>query len=380
MTARRPTVAVDVRALIGPRTGIGVHTEAILSELLRSHPFALLGLAHRPPEGVEELRSLGLRCEHQAAPLGVVWQQARLPRRLARGDVDLFWSPLLTLPWHCPVPSVVTVHDLTPVLFPRAHHWKTRWSVRPFLGRSVRRADRVVAVSAATAADLRRIYPGTAPVSVIPNGVGAEFAAAGPGRVEEIRRREGAPAGYVLYAGTLEPRKNVDGLLAAWRVVRDRMPDGPPLLVAGAWGWGDEALPDRLRAAAAFGVRTLGRVSQERLIALLQGASVFVYPSLYEGFGLPVLEAMACGAPVVTSDRSSLPEVVGDAGLLVDPTEPLAIAEALLELLRSPGRARALATRGMERSRAFTWRRAADSLAALFDELLESSGDTGPVR
>jgi glycosyltransferase involved in cell wall biosynthesis len=184
----------------------------------------------------------------------------------------------------------------------------------------------------------------------------------------------------VLYAGTLEPRKNVDGLLAAWRLVRERMPDGPPLLVAGAWGWGDEALQDRLQTAAALGVRTLGRVPPERLIALLQGASVFVYPSLYEGFGLPVLEAMACGAPVVTSDRSSLPEVVGDAALLVDPSEPQAIAEALLELLRSPRRARALATRGLARSRTFTWRRAADSLAALFDELLAPSGDAGPVR
>lgn len=380
MSARRPTVAVDLRALIGPRTGIGIHTESLLRELLAHHPFDLVGLSHRPPDAVEELQAMGLRCEHQSAPLGVLWQQLRLPRRLGRGDVDLFWSPLLTLPWRCPVPSVVTVHDLTPVLFPRTHHWKTRCSIRPFLARSVARADRVVAVSAATAADLRRLYPETAPVTVIPNGVAEEFEAASPARVEEIRRREDAVAGYVLFAGTLEPRKNLDGLLAAWRLVRERLPAAPPLLVAGGWGWGDTGLRARLADAAAIGVRTLGRVEPSRLVELLQGATAFVYPSLYEGFGLPVLEAMACGVPVVASDRSSLPEVVGDAGLLVDPDDPRAIAEALVHLLRSPQRARELAARGLERSRSFTWRRAADSLATLFTELLRPDGATASVR
>lgn len=380
MSARRPTVAVDLRALIGPRTGIGVHTEALLRELLARHPFDLLGLSHRPPEEIGELRAMGLRCEHQRAPLGVLWQQLRLPRRLGRGDVDLFWSPLHTLPWRCPVPAVVTVHDLTPVLFPRAHHWKTRWSVRPFLARSLARADRVVAVSAATAADLRRLYPRAAPVTVIPNGVSEQFEAASPARVAEIRRHEGAAEGYVLFAGTLEPRKNLAGLLAAWELVRERLPTAPPLLLAGGWGWGDETLRGRLETAAARGVRVLGRVDRSRLIGLLQGATVFVYPSLYEGFGLPVLEAMACGVPVVTSDRSSLPEVVGDAGLLVDPAEPRAIAEAILQILGSPELARRLAERGRERSRSFTWSRAAASLAALFTELLGQTGGARTVR
>lgn len=380
MTARRPTVAVDLRALLGPRTGIGVHTEEILRELLERRRFDLLGLAHRPPERVESLLSLGLRCEHQTAPLGVLWQQLLLPARLGRGDVDLFWSPLATLPWRCPVSSVVTVHDLTPVLLPQAHRRKTRWSIRPFLGRSVRTADRVVAVSEATARDLRRLYPRSRPVTVVPNGVGGEFAPATAAAVEAIRRREDAPRGFVLFAGTLEPRKNLEGLLAAWAIVREHLPDPPPLLVAGGRGWGDRRLRSLLASASESGVRVLGRVSHQRLVELLQGATVFVYPSFYEGFGLPPLEAMACGVPVVVSDRSSLPEVVGDAGLLVDPSRPAAIAEALLELLRSPQRARELGTRGLARSRSFTWRRAADSLTSLFEEVLGHRGTAATVR
>lgn len=377
---RRPTVAVDLRALIGPRTGIGVHTEELIRSLLELRSHDLLGLSHRPPDDIEPLLSAGLRSEHQAAPLGVVWQQLLLPHRLRQGDVDLFWSPLTTLPWSCPVRSVVTVHDLTPVLLPASHHWKTRWSQRPFLARSLASARAVIAVSRATAGDVRARYRRAAPISVIPNGVGIEFRPAEPAAVETIRRREDAPDGYVLYAGTLEPRKNLDGLLAAWRLVREELPEAPPLLVAGAWGWGDPALRSRLAKASALDVRTLGRVSHERLVELLQGATAFVYPSLYEGFGLPPLEAMACAVPVVTSDRSSLPEVVGDAGILVDPDDPRAIAAGLLDVLRHPKRARALAERGRERSRSFTWKRSAEALAAVFDEVLGAAEAPCAVR
>lgn len=377
---KRPTVAVDLRALIGPRTGIGVHTEELLHRLLELRTHDLLGVAHRPPDDIEALQAAGLRCEHQSAPLGVIWQQLILPQRLRQGDVDLFWSPLMTLPWSCPVRSVVTVHDLTPVLFPASHHWKTRWSQRPFLRRSLRCARAVVAVSKATADDVRSRYPGTAPITVVPNGVGGEFRPADPDAVAAIRRREEAPDGYVLFAGTLEPRKNVDGLLAAWRLVREELPDAPPLLVAGDWGWGDPGLKARLAGAAPLGVRTLGRVTKERLIELLQGATVFVYPSLYEGFGLPPLEAMACGVPVVTSARSSLPEVVGEAGVLVDPDDARAVAEGLLDLLRHPERARALGEAGRRRSLSFTWEGSARALAAVFDAVLGATEAACAVR
>ncbi|MGH9464658.1 MAG: glycosyltransferase family 4 protein, partial [Thermoanaerobaculia bacterium] len=252
-------MAVDVRALVGGRTGIGVYTEALLARLLDEPDLGFVAMAHRPPEGIETLAARGLRCETQAAPLGILWQQLRLPRRLARGDVDLLWSPLFTLPLFLPVPAVVTVHDLTPVLLPRAHRWKTRWTIRPFLARSLARARRVVAVSEATAADLRRLYPRCAErLTVIHNGVDPEFRPAAPEAIRATRAELHCPRGFVLYAGTLEPRKNLGGLLDAWQELRRRGAADLPLVLAGPYGWGSRELTDRLAALAGEGVLYLG--------------------------------------------------------------------------------------------------------------------------
>ena len=125
------TVAVDLRALVPAPTGIGVYTRSLLLALAERNGLSYVGMAHRPPRGAEELEAAGIAIEHQEAPLGVLWQQLRLPRRLAQGDVGLFWSPLFTLPLRCPVPAVVTVHDLTAILFPEAHTFKVRWSQLP---------------------------------------------------------------------------------------------------------------------------------------------------------------------------------------------------------------------------------------------------------
>src|SRR5918992_4599686 len=149
-----PTVAVDLRALVPAPTGIGVYTRSLLLALAARGGLRYVGMAHQPPRGAAELEAAGIRIEHHGSPLGVLWQQFRLPRRLRRGDVDLFWSPLITLPWRSAVPAVVTVHDLTALLFPESHTLKVRWSLLPFLRPSFERARRLVTISAATARDL----------------------------------------------------------------------------------------------------------------------------------------------------------------------------------------------------------------------------------
>ncbi|HEX6199353.1 MAG TPA: glycosyltransferase, partial [Thermoanaerobaculia bacterium] len=159
MPRDRPTLAVDLRALVPEATGIGVSTRETLRGLAGRDAFRILGLAHREPRGAADLVELGVETEHQSAALGVLWQQLHLPRRLAEGDVDLLWSPLQTLPVRCPVPAVVTVHDLTVLLMPDAHRAKVRWSQIPFLAGSLARARRVVAVSKATADDLLFHFP-----------------------------------------------------------------------------------------------------------------------------------------------------------------------------------------------------------------------------
>jgi glycosyltransferase involved in cell wall biosynthesis len=389
----RPTIAIDLRALVPDATGIGVYTRELLLALAArvdgngsagAHPrFRYLGVAHRPVRCAAELAAAGIALEHQAAPLGVLWQQLLLPRRLAAGDVDLFWSPLTALPLSLPVPAVITVHDLTALLLPETHSAKVRWSLIPFLARSLARARRVVAVSQATADDVAFHFPETRPrLRVVHEGVGAAYAPAPPERVAAIRRELGCPEGYLLYVGTVEPRKNLGVLLDAWELLRQQAApaDGGepalPLVLAGGYGWGSRALVRRIEGLAPHGLRSLGRVAPDLLVRLYQGATLFVYPSLYEGFGLPPLEAMACGAPTVVSDASSLPEVVGDAAVKVPPGDAAALAAALEGLLAAPAKRAELARRGPERAALFRWDAAAARMEAIFAEAL---AETGPA-
>jgi glycosyltransferase involved in cell wall biosynthesis len=378
-SASRPTLAVDLRALVPEPTGISVYTRNLLLALAKqANGPRLLGLCHKRPRGAEELEAAGVPIEVQAAPLGVIWQQVQLPRRLARGDVDLFWSPLMTLPLTSKVrtlPAVVTIHDLTTVLYPETHTVKVRLSILPFLERSLDRARRIVAVSQATAADLAFHFPASAPrVRVVYEGVDPVFAPGSPEEVAAIRRELGTPEGYILYLGSLEPRKNVAVLLSAWEALRREYPATPPLLLAGGAGWHNDALRARIDRLSKFsngGVRSLGRVDDKRLVRLFQGARAFAYPSLYEGFGLPPLEALACGVPTVVSSASSLPEVVGDAALQVAPHDADGLAAALKKILDDPARAADLSRRGVLRAARFRWEEAAREMAEVFAEALD---------
>jgi glycosyltransferase involved in cell wall biosynthesis len=362
-------VAVDLRALVPHETGIGVYTRALLLELAGRDGFLYTGLAHRPPREGEELAAAGIATEQEAAPLGVIWQQLRLPRRLGRGDFDLLWSPLITLPLRCPVPAVATVHDLTTLLLPETHRLKNRWSILPFLRPSLERADRLVTISQASARDIAFHFPQAArKVRVIYPGIDPGFRPGTPEEIAAIRQELGAPEGYILYVGTLEPRKNVGAILDAWEILHGEDPHVPPLVLAGAYGWGSQHLLQRIETLAPRGVRSLGHVDRAHLVRIFQGARAFVYPSLYEGFGLPPAEAMACGIPVVVSDASSLPEVVGNSGLRVPPGDTGALAQAMRDLLREPARAAELAARGMERAGRFRWDRAAEEMEEVFRE------------
>jgi glycosyltransferase involved in cell wall biosynthesis len=365
--------------VVAEPTGIGVHTLELLERVARRGGFELLGLAHREPRAAARLRAAGVEVEWQSAPLGVVWQQTRLPHRLAAGDIDLFWSPLQTLPLRLPVPAVATIHDLAVLLYPETLPARVRWSQLPFLGATVERAARLVTVSHSTARDLVAAFPAAAgKIEVIWNGVDARWSPADAESIAATRARLGADEGYFLYAGTLEPRKNLDLLLDAWLALRTAQPEAArPLLLAGPEGWKQGALGRRIAALEPAGVRRLGRLPLEELREVVAAATAFVYPSLYEGFGLPVAEAMAAGVPVVVSNSSSLPEVAGDAGLTVDVDDAEALADALARVATEPGLAAALGRRGIERARRFGWEDAADRLGAVFRAALDGEADRG---
>lgn len=370
-SGRKPRLGVDLRAALDELTGIGVYTRALLEELARRGSFDIVAMAHRAPKHDGWMRERGIAFEAQPAPYGVLWQQMRLPRRLARGDVDVFWSPLQTLPLLGDTPSVVTVHDLTTLLLPETHRFKVMATQVPLLGRSLARAKRILAVSEATADDVRQFFPETADrLSVVRGGVAARFTPASAEQVAATRLELGCPDGYLLYVGTLEPRKNVGLLVDAWQALREEHDDVPPLLLVGGYGWKSRGLHARLEALGSEGVRLLGFLADDEHLRVLQAARCFVYPSLYEGFGLPAAEALACGVPTIVADTSSLPEVVGDAALLVDPHDPADLTEAMRRVLEEPGLAANLADRGPRQAARFSWERSAGQLEAALLEAI----------
>lgn len=377
VVASVPTVAVDARALLSGPHGIATYTGSLLRELADHGSFRPVATAHRTfaaPAGVETAQ--------QWAPSGVAWQQLVLPLWLRRTKPTLFWSPLQTLPVvPLDLPLVTTVHDLTVLSHPEAHTFKVRLSQVAFLRASLERADAIVAISQATADAIASYFPRLAQdkVTVVHNGVDADFLPASLSAIDTTRSRLGTPNGYILSVGTLEPRKNLALLLDAWELLR-RANNAPELLLVGPAGWGEEVLRRRIQTLRPLGLRQLGVLDRNELVATMQAASVFVYPSRAEGFGLPPAESMACAVPTVACNISSLPEVVGDGGVLVDPDDAPALATALRQLLEDPAGAARLAARGRERARRFTWSASARGLEATFTKAIAARQDRQAKR
>jgi glycosyltransferase involved in cell wall biosynthesis len=287
--------------------------------------------------------------------------------------VDVFFATDHLLPRFRRIRSVINIRDLSFQLQPEFHNRLSRLYQQRMMPRFACHADMIIVPSRATHDDLRRHYAvPTEKISVIPEGVDARFLhPVTPPDVARARDRYGMKGRYLLYLGTLEPRKNVDGLLAAYAALLARGEAGDVRLVlAGKPGW---RYGPTLAHIAALGlesrVQRVGFVAEDDLPALYAGAEAFVFPSFYEGFGLPVLEALAAGAPVITSSVSSLPEVVGEAGLLVDPQDGRALAEAIGAVLRDGELRARLRAAGPPQARRFSWERTAEATLALLRKL-----------
>lgn len=291
-----------------------------------------------------------------------LWTHVRLSAEMALRAPDALFIPAHVVPPVHPRATVVTIHDLGYLYHPECYGAWQRLYLQLSSAWSAAAARAVIVDSEATRSDVMRTLkvPATR-VSVAYPGVAERFAPQSPGEVDAVRRRLGLPDRYLLFVGTIQPRKNIRRLLQA----HGQVDGAPPLLIAGGAGWLSEPLLRQARAAPDR-VRLLGYVADDDLPALMSGASGFVLPSLFEGFGLPVLEAMACGTPVLVSRSSSLPEIVGDCGIIVDPYSVESIAEGIRALCHETERTQDLALRARERARGFTWERcAATVLAAL---------------
>ena len=307
--------------------------------------------------------------ELRILPAPRLWTHTRLAAELWARPPDLVFIPAHVMPLVCRPPAVVTVHDLGYERFPAAHPWSRRAYLRWSTRRHVRRAAHLLADSAATRDDLVALYAADPDrVSVVHLAADPDLRPAGVEAVAALRARLGLPtdAPYLLHLGTLQPRKNLGRLLDAFARLTAEHPEAR-LVLAGMRGWSDSDLPARARRLGLEGrVHLPGYLPRGDLAALYSGAAGLALPSLYEGFGLTALEAMACGCPVACSDTSSLPEVVGEAALRFDPLDSAAIASALGRLLRDAGLRERLRQTGIARAAGFSWDRcAAESLAVL---------------
>ena len=308
--------------------------------------------------------------------LARIWQRAQLPLPVEAftGLVDLFHATDFVLPPTLPrARSLLTVHDLSFIRVPDAASPSLRRYLEAVVPRSVERADHVLADSQATKDDLIEIYR-TPPdkISVLYSAVDGRF-----GRVtdemalhEVLDRHNLKDTKYVLSVGTVQPRKNYSGAIRALSKIRDQGID-LHYAVAGGRGWLEDEMYRSIRETAMEDrVHILGFVPDEDLPALYSGARALLAVSLYEGFGLPVLEAMACGTPVITSNLSSLPEVAGDAGILVDPLDTEAISDAIMRLLTDAALRQQLVAAGFEHVKRFSWASAASQLKSIYDAML----------
>jgi len=303
----------------------------------------------------------------------ILWEQTVLPWELARRGIHLLHAMAFASPILARLRCVVTVYDVSFALFPESFRPFNRWYLTTMTRHSAKRSDAVTVISRSTANDLNRLWGiPQAKIHLAYPGVDLDFRPLPASEVEAFRAEKGLPQEYILFVGTLEPRKNAVRLVEAFATLKKR---GLPhkLVLAGGKGWLYEPVFAAVERLGLGGdVIFPGFVRREELPLWYNGAALFAYPSLYEGFGLGPLEAMACGTPVVVSDRASLPEVVGDAGLQVDAEDTDGLADAMDSVLRSPSLARQCRERGLERASRFTWEQTARDTVRAYESALSA--------
>ncbi len=381
-------IGVDVRCLAeGKRTGVEEYTLALLSglfELDRENEYVLFFNAWKTdvPDFVSECAAMypnvtlkAYRFPNKLLNLSLWYLHFPKLDRLI-GGTDMFFLPNLNFASVSRGTSlVVTAHDLSFELFPETFSWKRRiWHFFINFRRLALSADRVIAVSHSTKDDLTARYGVPEDrITVIESGIGAQFHAMSRNDTELIRVKEKyrLPYRFILMLATLEPRKNILALIRAYEALRGLkhpVTEKYALIIAGARGWKCEEVFEAIaRSPYKDDIILPGFIADEDKTALYNLSSVFVYPSLYEGFGFPPLEAMACGVSVIASHSSSLPEVVGDAGILVDPYQPDELLQALVQILTDQGLAESLRAKSLERAKSFTWEK---TIRATYDIFL----------
>jgi glycosyltransferase involved in cell wall biosynthesis len=359
-------VGIDGRSFSSPAAGVRRYVHQLVPALLDlGEPLevvALGGDAAAVPAGVAHVR------EALHPPTNLGWTLMGLPRAAATAGVDLIHAPAYTAPFLARRPVVVTVHDVSYERHPEWYPYRRDWLRRAFYRRSARAAIRVVTDSAFSATEIRAAYGIPAErICVVPLGVATGFA---PGdSAVPVDLPAGVTTPFLLHVGDLHERRNLPMLVDALLEARRHFGGAAALslVLAGVdRGAGDGVCAMAAEAGAADAVIRLGVVEDERLQTLYHAATALVYPSFYEGFGLPVLEAMASGTPVIASRAASIPEVLGDAGILLPPTDSAAWTDAILRVMNDESLRTTMKAQGLARAAAFTWSRTARMTAEVY--------------
>ena len=363
-------IVLDARTATAHFPGIGRYVVSLSRALTRIAPDLDLTLLHNPTAKATRTTLPDLpRLVCTASPFSIQ-QQWIVPTMLRQARAKLYHSPYYLMPYLPNVPSVITCYDLIPLIYPEYYTVSQRLIYRLAHYLALRAARVILAISEATKADLVRIFHlDPQRVLVTPLAADTSFAPCSRMQVDALRLKYTLPERYVLYLGSNKPHKNLIRLVQAWQManVKHYM-SNTQLVIAGQW---DELYPEAKRLAAELGLKDqvifVGAVEEIDLPALYSGATLFVFPSLYEGFGLPVLEAMACGTPVISSNTSSLPEVAGKAALLIDPHQSEALAEAITRVLQDQALRQSMQEQGLEQASHFSWKHTARETMAAYE-------------
>lgn len=385
MKNHKLTILFDAGPIVnGPKSGIGHYTHRLIEALASRHPEELQLYGHyfnflgrkRPPlpknsnlhyrvskiipgKAQSALRRIGLQI-----PFDMLLRK--------RGDIALFPN-FVSLPTMRPIKKVVAIHDLGFIYHPQYLQPANLKFLQKFVPLSIKKASKIITISESTKSQLIDNYDVKSDkISVItPAADNDYYYPRSASEVSNIRKKYGLPAKYVLFTSTLEPRKNIEGVLRSYAALDEKIKKAYGLVLAGGKGWEDESILKTINELRAAGenIITTGYVPDEDLPAIYSGAALFVYPSFYEGFGIPPLEAMACGVPVISADNTSLPEVVGNAGLYVKAEDTAGLTLLIEQVLANPKLAKELRQKGFKQAKKFSWQESAQQLFNLLEEL-----------
>lgn len=304
--------------------------------------------------------------------LRILWEQLILPWQLLSYRIELLFTPTVAIPFWVPCRTITTIHDMIPFHKSIIKYSKLRTNyIRTATNLAIKKSDIIIAVSENTKREIIqfcKVHGEKIIVSL--EGVDEKFRKINTGsEIADVRAKNKLPERFILFVGTLEPGKNLQRLIEAYYYLRKENRISHKLVIAGAYGWGNLNLVKENKELILDEIVFTGFVTDDDLCLLYNAADLFVFPSLYEGFGLPPLEAMACGTPVITSNLSSMPEIVGNAAFLVNPYDSIELAAAIEHVLKDEHLRSELTARGRERAKNFSWRKTAEVILQSFNKI-----------